>query len=55
MIFHKKFFQCVMAPRPLFLTPQKTCLLRSFIIAGKGFTDWEVVREDQGGHGMAPQ
>ena len=28
MIFHKKFFQCVTAPRPLFLTPQKTCLLK---------------------------
>ena len=28
MIFHKKFFQCVTAPRPLFLTPQKTRLLR---------------------------
>ena len=27
MIFHKKFFQCVTAPIPLFLTPQKIGLL----------------------------
>ena len=28
MIFHKKIFQCVTAPIPLFLTPQKIGLLK---------------------------
>ena len=31
MIFHKKTFQCVMAPIPLFLTPLKTSLLSGHI------------------------
>ena len=28
MIFHEKFFQCLAGAIPLFLTPQKICLLR---------------------------
>ena len=31
-IFHKNFFQYITAPRPLFLTPQKTCLLSKVIV-----------------------
>ena len=34
MIFHKKIFQSVTAPSPLFLTPQKTCLLKEKIRIG---------------------
>ena len=32
MIFHKKIFQCVTAPIPLFQTPQKIGLLRSAVM-----------------------
>ena len=35
MIFHEKNFQCVAGAIPLFLTPQKICLLKSCVIFKK--------------------
>ena len=44
MIFHKKIFQCVTAPIPLFLTPQKIGLLKvlckQFVLKSEAVKNW---------------
>ena len=54
MIFNKKFFQYVTAPRPLFLTPQKTCLLKPIYKPKKFLGVFLKISTDDQGHSNQP-